>query len=94
MNIQAFGKRDVANDHTETDRYEQQRFPILDYRHRDECNSYAYHYDVLEGHVGKACILKELLQAFNDCIHGMEIIRLLRFELLQEQNLPCLHGLL
>ena len=60
---------DVADDHAESDRHEQQRLPMLDNTQGDETQADADHQQVLPGAVGKSGKLPELLEAVDDVFH-------------------------
>ena len=62
-------QRDVADDDTESDRHQQQRFPFLDYAQGDEHQADTYHYQMLGSHVGKAGELPELTETFDNVFH-------------------------
>ncbi len=74
--LQAFCERDVADYHAESYRHEQKRLPVFFDGNGDECYSYAYHHDVLPCHIGEACVLQELLQAVNNCVHRRKLLDL------------------
>ena len=82
--------RDVADDHAEADRDEEQRLPFLEDGHGDEGNADGDHGNVLPGHVGKARVLPELLQTADDLIHVLR--RWLRCRHLPGRNRPWRHG--
>ena len=86
--LETFGKRNVPDDHSESDRDKKERLPVLQYGNSNESDAYHNHYQVLPCHVGEACILQELLQAFYNGIH---VIRVLRLLLLQVPSHPLLH---